>query len=91
MRPILSPRLRLVEADYASMARHIGARIDPGRIVILLEGGYDLEALRGSAAAVVRGLAGEPPLPPGGVVSPQAAWTMLDLATTEQARFWPVS
>ena len=44
--------LRLVESDYASMARHIGARIDPGRTVLLLEGGYDLDALRGSAAAV---------------------------------------
>ena len=83
--------MRLVEADYASMARHIATRTGPGRVVIILEGGYDLEALRGSAAAVVQGLAGDPPpRQAGGVVSPQAAWTMLDLAATEQARFWPV-
>ncbi len=79
--------LRLVEADYAAMARHIGARISPGRIVLLLEGGYDLEALRGSAAAVVRGIAGEPPLPPGGVVSPQVR---LDDARPRHHRAGPI-
>jgi acetoin utilization deacetylase AcuC-like enzyme len=82
--------LRLVESDYASMAGQL-ARIAPGRTVLLLEGGYDLDALRGSASATVRGLAGEPPPSPiGSVVSPQSAWTMLDLAATEQARFWAV-
>jgi acetoin utilization deacetylase AcuC-like enzyme len=83
--------LRLVESDYASMAGHLAAGNAPGRTVLLLEGGYDLEALRGSASATVRGLAGEPlPSPVGAVVSPQSAWTMLDLAAAEQARFWPV-
>jgi acetoin utilization deacetylase AcuC-like enzyme len=83
--------LRLVESDYASMANQIGAVAGPGRTVLILEGGYNLAALRGSAEAAVRGLAGEPQPPrSGAVTSPQSAWTMLDLAASEQARYWRV-
>ncbi|MDB5414995.1 MAG: acetoin utilization protein, partial [Rubritepida sp.] len=52
-------QLRLVEADFAWITAEICAvadRVCGGRVVSLLEGGYDLEALAASAAAHVRAL-----------------------------------
>lgn len=51
--------LRLVEADYAHMARALTTILDPRRLVAFLEGGYHLPAIRDSVTAVVRSLAGE--------------------------------
>ena len=58
--------LGLSAGDYADLARRSAALTGPGRCVALLEGGYDLEALAGSASACVGALAGvehrpEPP------------------------------
>ncbi len=50
--------LALLESDYAAMASFLRGAVPPGRTVVFLEGGYDLEALRGSAAATLSGLAG---------------------------------
>jgi acetoin utilization deacetylase AcuC-like enzyme len=50
-------QLRLKEADFAWITRELLAVADeqcPGRVVSLLEGGYDLAALAASAAAHVR-------------------------------------
>lgn len=52
-------QLRLREADFAWVTEALLAVADascPGRVISLLEGGYDLEALAASAAAHVRGL-----------------------------------
>jgi acetoin utilization deacetylase AcuC-like enzyme len=52
-------QLRLVEADFAWITEQICALADRccgGRVVSLLEGGYDLDALAASAAAHVRAL-----------------------------------
>jgi len=49
--------LRLLEPDYAwvtALVRQVAAKHACGRIVSLLEGGYDLDALGNSAAAHVR-------------------------------------
>ncbi|MCX7683648.1 MAG: histone deacetylase family protein [Acetobacteraceae bacterium] len=54
-------QLRVREADFAWLTAEICAAADRlcgGRVVSLLEGGYDLEALAASAAAHVRGLMG---------------------------------
>jgi acetoin utilization deacetylase AcuC-like enzyme len=54
-------QLSLDEEDFAWITRELMAtmaRHAPGRIVSLLEGGYDLAALAASAAAHVRALAG---------------------------------
>jgi acetoin utilization deacetylase AcuC-like enzyme len=54
-------RLRLVESDYAWMTaqiRDIARRYSKGRVVSVLEGGYNLSALGRSVAAHVRVLAG---------------------------------
>jgi len=53
--------LKLVEADYSWVTRRlmtIAEKCSGGRIVSLLEGGYDLEGLSGSAAAHVQALMG---------------------------------
>lgn len=51
--------LLVTEAGYAAVARHVGiasARVGLRGVALTLEGGYDLDALRASAAATVRGL-----------------------------------
>jgi len=53
--------LNLVEADYATLTRslmEVADRVCGGRIVSLLEGGYDIDALGLSAAAHVSALMG---------------------------------
>ena len=71
------------------MAGNLAARIGPGRTVLILEAATT--STRCAARHRPRcAVAGEPPSPVGAVTSPQSAWTMLDLAAAEQARFWPV-
>lgn len=53
--------LNLVEADYAWVTReiqHLAQRYAQGRIVSVLEGGYELSALARSALAHIKGLSG---------------------------------
>ena len=50
--------LRLVAADYGWMSARLAEVHDRNRLVLALEGGYDLDALAGSASETVRGLAG---------------------------------
>jgi acetoin utilization deacetylase AcuC-like enzyme len=51
--------LEVTEGGYLAVATAIGAmsrRLDLGGVALALEGGYDLDALRASAAATVDGL-----------------------------------
>ena len=51
--------LRVTEAGFEAVARAVGgvaARLGIPGVALTLEGGYDLDALRSSAAATVRGL-----------------------------------
>ena len=50
--------IRLLEGDYASMASGLAPQVPPQRTVFLLEGGYDLAAVRDSIAATLDGHAG---------------------------------
>ena len=52
--------LGLTSGDYADLTSEIIKAVPPGRRLVFLEGGYDLEALRLSTAAVLRTLAGDP-------------------------------
>jgi acetoin utilization deacetylase AcuC-like enzyme len=56
------------------------ARLVPaGRLILYLEGGYDLGALKGSVAATLEGMAGRPrPGKPN--ESPRSAWQFLEQA-----------
>ena len=56
--------LGLSAGDYADLTARIAALAPAGRLVVFLEGGYDLDALRDSAAATV-GDAARAPGPPG--------------------------
>jgi acetoin utilization deacetylase AcuC-like enzyme len=49
---------RLVGADYGWIASQVSEMTAPNRIILALEGGYDLDALRTSASATVLGIAG---------------------------------
>lgn len=55
--------LGLSSADYPALTRRILDTVAPGRRLVMLEGGYDLDALTASTAAVVRELAGLPSEP----------------------------
>ena len=63
--------LRLIADDYGWLSRELAGAFPASRTVFVLEGGYDLDALRESAAATVSGAVGGfepgPPLesPPG--------------------------
>ena len=52
--------LGLAAGDYADLTARIMALAAPRRLVVFLEGGYDLDALRDSMAATVSTLLGEP-------------------------------
>jgi acetoin utilization deacetylase AcuC-like enzyme len=67
--------LGLSAGDYTDLTAAAQALVPAGRMVVFLEGGYDLEALRASVRATVSVLAGEPVRPeapttggPGGTV-----------------------
>ncbi len=52
--------LGLAAGDYADLTARVMALAAPRRLVVFLEGGYDLAALRDSTAATVSTLIGEP-------------------------------
>jgi acetoin utilization deacetylase AcuC-like enzyme len=61
--------LEVTEAGFGEVARAVGesaARLGLGGVALSLEGGYDLRALRASAAATVTGLLGGLGHPPAG-------------------------
>lgn len=51
--------LAYTSADMADLVADIRSFAPPGRLVVLLEGGYDLDAVRDSSAAVTARLVGE--------------------------------
>jgi acetoin utilization deacetylase AcuC-like enzyme len=56
--------LALSAGDYASLAdRAVGLAPRPGRTIVFLEGGYDLDAMRASIAATLPVLVGDVPHP----------------------------
>ncbi|MDP8959590.1 MAG: histone deacetylase [Actinomycetota bacterium] len=79
--------LALVEADYAAMAASL-AEVAPGRLILFLEGGYNLPALQASVAATVRGLAGGEHHSPGPGRSPPQSWRILERVAEVISGFW---
>ncbi len=81
--------LALIEADYGHMAAGIAEVIPPERIIIALEGGYDLAALEHSTASTLRGLSGE--LPSGEpFISPPGSQLAIDRASMAISRYWSI-
>ncbi len=84
-------RIRLQAGDYAFMAAALREVVPPERTVLFLEGGYDLEAIRDSVAATLRGTLGDDDggAPPGDE-SPVVAWKVLRRVAAEAAHYWVV-
>ena len=71
--------LRLTEADYHFMASQLLEVAPSSRILIFLEGGYNLEAIAGSTQAMLLGAAARPyRSPTPSLVSPSLAHRALD-------------
>jgi acetoin utilization deacetylase AcuC-like enzyme len=83
--------IRLIAADFGVMAQLLGESHPPNRIIFALEGGYDLDALRTSAAATVGGVLGaslDESSP--AFASPPQADDALEHAATAISRHWKV-
>jgi len=79
--------IRLGSEDYALVAAALAAAVPPSRTVFFLEGGYDLQALRSSTAATLRGTAAPAALEPE---SPRSGpgWDAARRAALVTARVW---
>lgn len=78
--------MSLSAADYGSMMSRLLPLVDPGRVLVILEGGYDLEALSLSTAATLAALVGTS-FSAGEAMSTDgqtSSWARLD----EIAEFW---
>ena len=82
-------QLRLESADYGWMAVRLGEVFPSSRTVMVLEGGYDLMALRESARATVLGLSGQWDSH-GSRVSPPQSTSALNVAAEAIARHWVI-
>lgn len=74
-------------AGYAHMT-HMLAGLAGGKLVVALEGGYNLTSISDSALAVVKVLLGEPPdeLPP--MIASEAGTETVWLVAREQSKYW---
>lgn len=81
--------LRLESPDYGWMASHLSEIHPAYRTIVVLEGGYDLTALRESARATLLGLSGEWDSH-GSRVSPPQSVTAVKSAATAIARHWSI-
>lgn len=78
---------RLTSGDFGWMAAALSEIHPAHRIVVALEGGYDLDALRESARATILGLSGDP-VEPGALVSPPRSAQALAEAASIIGRHW---
>jgi acetoin utilization deacetylase AcuC-like enzyme len=81
--------LILVDEDYGWMGHRLAGLVPTNRVVLALEGGYDLDAVERSVSATLEGLSGvEPegsPLP-----SPSASWDAAAAARAAVERHWRI-
>jgi len=90
--------MNLTESGYAQMVQilmHLAAQLCSGRLILTLEGGYDLDALELSVRAVLASLSSYDPAhdtmperPPVASLLPRAARTLEHVIAT-QRNFWP--
>ncbi len=80
--------MRLSAAGYAAMTTRLREHAR-GRLVLALEGGYDLDAISRAAEACLRVLLGEPPPAIETRAASTAATTVLDAVRRAQRPYWP--
>lgn len=82
--------MRLISADYGWLAESLGREHPASRIVFVLEGGYDLDGIRESVAATIRGVTGivgeASPFQ-----SPSASWDALGTARRVIGQYFSLS
>ncbi|HTD53584.1 MAG TPA: histone deacetylase [Thermoanaerobaculia bacterium] len=81
-------QMRLTPAGYAQMTRRLQT-LAGGRLVLALEGGYNLDAIGRCAAACTRVLLGEDPDPVARARPRPEAERILDQAIQRHRPFWP--
>jgi len=90
--------MRVTAAGFGQLARRVrraAARCSDGRLVMTIEGGYDLEALEASLGATIDALveseepSGEPSRADGGHEPTSVGTTAVALARAAQRRYWP--
>ena len=83
--------MRVTTPAFGAMTRELKALADEccgGRIVAVVEGGYDLQALAGSLDAAIDALNGAPaPWPTSGIVSPRGR-EAVSAAKAALSGFW---
>ncbi|KAF9012390.1 histone deacetylase complex protein [Cyathus striatus] len=72
---------------YAHMT-HMLSGLAGGRLVVALEGGYNLDSISNSAVAVTRVILGEPPDPLGSLTVKDTATETIWLVAREQSKYW---
>jgi acetoin utilization deacetylase AcuC-like enzyme len=84
--------MRMSEAGFALLTRYLVKAADEccaGRMVLVTEGGYNLEALAASLDAALDVMAGREPLPAADVLEPPTrGLAAVKQARTVQARYW---
>jgi histone deacetylase 6 len=82
--------MRLSAGGYAALTQKVSS-LAGGRVVLALEGGYNLEAIAAAAAACTRVLLGEPPPPidPGAAPPNAVAELVIGQVLEVQRQFWP--
>jgi acetoin utilization deacetylase AcuC-like enzyme len=83
--------IRLETEDYHTMASAVARLARPGRLLLFLEGGYNLEALANSSEATVRGAANPSPEPAATGAGPTGTSArILDYVVEVMSTFWEV-
>ncbi len=80
----------LEATDYGWMAAQVAEVHPANRVVVALEGGYDLEAMEDSTAATLQGLSGVAPATGSPRTSPTTADEAIDAAARAVSRHWKV-
>ncbi|KAI9774829.1 MAG: Histone deacetylase hda1 [Geoglossum simile] len=78
---------KVTPACYAHMT-HMLMSLAGGKVVALLEGGYNLDSIAKSALAVARTLMGEPPERKITSVPSKAGYDTVQIVVRQQARYW---
>eukprot|EP00245_Coleochaete_scutata_P014866 TRINITY_DN6433_c0_g2_i1.p1 TRINITY_DN6433_c0_g2~~TRINITY_DN6433_c0_g2_i1.p1 ORF type:complete len:681 (+),score=171.23 TRINITY_DN6433_c0_g2_i1:191-2233(+) len=75
-------------AGYAHMTSMLMS-VTQGRVLVVLEGGYNLRSISASVAAVTQALLGDAPSPLTGVAPSDSAMETIAEVCTVQSRYWP--
>ena len=82
--------VRLVDADFGWMAGALNPLVPAHRLLVFLEGGYNLDAIRTGTTAMLQGFGGRDAEPPLATTPASPAWRLLESVAEITGRFWEV-